>query len=137
MALHRLKGLIIKQILSHNLSKFKPSLPFMHLETGAVCRKCCFTLCDKANFHQVQCLLLPWNNMLFIATKSLAWSVCWKWVYFVEFHGIFIIILKGVEIKEFLAEDLCFKMLFQGPKLSFLDLHHLFLHPVVLISSQC
>ena len=34
-----------------------------------------------------------------------------------EFHALFIIILKEVVVQESLAEDLCFKMLFQGPKL--------------------
>ena len=33
----------------------------------------------------------------------------------------------GSNIKESLAEDFCFKMWFQEPKLSFLALHHLFL----------
>lgn len=60
--------------------------------------------------------------MSFIGTKRLALFVYWKWVCFIEFHGIFIITLEGViDIKESLAEDLCFKM-FQGPRLSFLAL---------------
>ena len=42
-----------------------------------------------------------------------------------------------MDIQESLAEDFCFKMWSQGPKLSFLALHHLFLYLVALTSSQC
>lgn len=104
----------------------------MHLETEAVYMKVLFDLLWKNKFSQIT---TPWENVPFVGTESLALFIYWKWACFIEFHGIFVIILEGViDIKESLAEDLCFKM-FQGLRLSFLALYNLFLCRV-LTSSQ-
>lgn len=81
----------------------------MHLETEEGYTKVPFNLLWKNKFSQIT---TPWENMSFIGTKRLALFVYWKWVCFIEFHDVFIIILEGViDIKESLAEDLCFKRL--------------------------
>lgn len=100
----------------------------MHLENRAVCTTMFFVLpfVKKQIFTKNNAMpsaalgkyAFNWNQRPNIVCM-LKMNISLKFIVF-----FIMIIWKGVDTEESLAEGFCFKMLFQDPKLSFLALHH-------------